>query len=101
MLFVTRASMRRLAPVELLLKQTAVGDAGAAPSVLAGAVVRVLIDKVGWAGGVGVARWDGRWRSGCWHVCWCSALEGLLGQHPQRSAPSPTPMPPMPARIPH
>lgn len=38
--------MRRLAPVEVLLKHTAVGDAAAAPSVLAGAVVRVLIDKV-------------------------------------------------------
>lgn len=39
--------MRRLAPVELLLKQTAVGGQEAAPSVLEGAVVRVLIDKVG------------------------------------------------------
>lgn len=46
-LFVTRTLMRRLAPVEVLLKQTAVGGPDAAPSVLEGAVVRVLIDKVG------------------------------------------------------
>ncbi|PRW58932.1 CUGBP Elav-like family member 5 [Chlorella sorokiniana] len=44
-LFVIRTLMRRLAPVELLLKQTAVGGQEAAPSVLEGAVVRVLIDK--------------------------------------------------------
>lgn len=39
--------MRKLAPVEMLLKQTAVGDdpSTAAPSVLAGAVVRLLVDK--------------------------------------------------------
>lgn len=37
--------MRRLAHVEVLLKATVVGDPGAAPSVLVGAVVRVLIDK--------------------------------------------------------
>lgn len=55
MLFVTRASMRRLAPVEVLLKQTAVGDAEGAPSVLAGSLVRVLIDKVREGGG----RWVG------------------------------------------
>ena len=39
--------MRQLAPAEVLLKATAVGDPAAAPSVLTGAVVRVLIDKVG------------------------------------------------------
>lgn len=43
--FVTRALMRQLIPVELVLKATAVGDPEATPSVLAGAVVRVLIDK--------------------------------------------------------
>jgi hypothetical protein len=37
--------MRQLAPVEVVLKATLVGDPAAAPSVLAGAVVRVLIDK--------------------------------------------------------
>lgn len=45
--------MRRLAQVEVLLKQTAVGGPDAAPSVLEGAVVRVLIDKVG--GGIGLS----------------------------------------------
>ena len=44
MCFVTRTVMRKLAPVEVLLKTTAVGDPAAAPSVLSGAVVRVLID---------------------------------------------------------
>ncbi|KAI3438982.1 hypothetical protein D9Q98_001396 [Chlorella vulgaris] len=43
--FITRALMRQLAPVEVVLKATLVGDPAAGPSVLAGAVVRVLIDK--------------------------------------------------------
>lgn len=39
--------MRKLAPVELLLKQTAVGDGpgAVALSILEGAVVRLLVDK--------------------------------------------------------
>lgn len=68
--FVTRSLMRRLAPVELLLKQTAVGGHEAAPSVLEGAVVRVLIDKV--RGTVEARRWCRKEP-----VCRRCALQGI------------------------
>lgn len=72
--FVTRTRMRRLAPVELLLKQTAVGGQEGAPSVLEGAVVRVLIDKVRWRGSV-IVFWCAPLcfdAPGCYgvHSCW-------------------------------
>ena len=54
--------MRQLAPAEVLLKAMAVGDPAGAPSVLTGAVVRVLIDKVGNAGCLLLAAF---WGLGC------------------------------------
>ena len=71
--FVTRALMRRLAPVELLLKQTAVGGQEGAPSVLEGAVVRVLIDKVR----------GSQLGLGGWISCPLSALAGIARAAPR------------------
>lgn len=68
--------MRKLAPVELLLKQTAVGDGPgpAAQSVLVGAVVRLLVDKAYKLRQVGTAPW------GCDKCPACTAFGPHVGK---------------------
>lgn len=89
--FVTRALMRKLAPVELLLKATEVGDPQGAPSVLSGAVVRLLVDKVRGRAPVGV-----KGKAAVSTACSCSVLASYISWPVQECCPPLHPLAPLP-----